>query len=121
MTIRIDEIADLSDVTTGESFAPLTPGQILKTEFLDPLRITQYRLAKEINVPATRIGSTINDGRGITADTDLRLCKFFKLSDGYFLRLQEQYDLEVARTALVNVLPRIHTYVEVLSVQPRLI
>jgi len=88
---------DFSDVTTGKTIKSATPGQILKTEFLDPLGITQYRLAKSIEVPPQRIGAIISDGRAITADTDLRLCHFFKLSDGFFLRLQAQHDLEVAR------------------------
>ena len=91
---------DFSDVITGRAIKSATPGQILKTEFLDPLGITKYRLAKSIDVPPQRIGAIIADGRAITADTDLRLCHFFKLSDGFFLRLQAQHVLEIARSGL---------------------
>lgn len=62
---------------------PVTPGELLKEEFLDPMGISQYRLAKEIGVPAQRIGQIIAGKRSITADTDLRLCRFFGLSNGY--------------------------------------
>jgi addiction module HigA family antidote len=105
---------DFSDVTTGNAIRSATPGQILKTEFLDPLGITQYRLAKSIDVPPQRIGAIISDGRAITADTDLRLCHFFKLSDGFFLRLQAQHDLEVARARLRKELEHMPHYEEVL-------
>ena len=60
----------------------ITPGELLKEEFLDPMGISQYRLAKEIGVPAGRIGQIVSGKRAITADTDLRLCRFFGLSDG---------------------------------------
>jgi addiction module HigA family antidote len=94
--------------------ALVTPGQILKTEFLDPPGVTQYRLAKSIEVPAQRIGAIISKGRAITADTDLRLCHFFKLSDGFFLRLQGQYDLALARSALAKTLDGLPQFEEVL-------
>ncbi|NHM16073.1 HigA family addiction module antidote protein [Eggerthellaceae bacterium zg-887] len=86
---------------------PITPGELLSEEFLRPLGITQYRLAKEIGVPAQRIGQIVLGRRAITADTDLRLCKFFGLSDGYWLRAQEAYDLEVARAKIGDQLHRI--------------
>ncbi len=79
--------------------APITPGEILLEEFLKPMGITQYRLAKEIVVPAQRIGEIVAGKRAITADTDLRLCRFFGLSDGYWLRGQVRYDTEVAKRA----------------------
>jgi len=75
---------------------PVTPGELLKEEFLEPMGITQYRLAKEIGVPAQRIGEIIAGNRSVTADTDLRLCRFFGLSNGYWLRVQAAYDTEVA-------------------------
>ena len=75
---------------------PVTPGELLKEEFLEPMGITQYRLAKEIEVPAQRIGAIVSGKRSITADTDLRLCRFFGLSNGYWLRAQAAYDTEVA-------------------------
>ncbi len=67
---------------------PVSPGEMLKEEFLEPLGMTMYRLAKEIGVPAQRIGDIVAGKRSITADTDLRLCRFFGLSDGWWLRLQ---------------------------------
>ena len=61
---------------------PVSPGELLLEEFLVPMNMTAYRLANEIGVPATRIGEILNGRRGITADTDLRLCKVFGLSEG---------------------------------------
>lgn len=66
-----------------KKLAPVTPGEILAEEFLAPMGITKYRLAKEIGVPAQRIGAIVAGKRAITADTDLRLCRFFGLSKGY--------------------------------------
>jgi len=82
----------------------VTPGELLKEEFLDPMGITQYRLAKEIKVPAQRIGQIVAGKRAITADTDLRLCRFFGLSNGYWLRAQAAHDTEVAEDALADQL-----------------
>lgn len=111
---ELDRI-DFSDVTTGERLDPITPGEILKAEFLEPMGITPYKLAQAIEVPQTRISEIINKGRSITADTDLRLCKFFKLGEGFFLRLQEHHDLEVARVKLADTLAHIPTYEEILA------
>lgn len=69
--------------------------------------LSQYRLAKEIEVPAQRIGEIVAGKRAITADTDLRLCRFFGLSKGYWLRAQAAYDTEVAEEALAEVLKKI--------------
>jgi addiction module HigA family antidote len=66
----------------------VTPGELLLEEFLKPTNLSQYRLAKEIGVPPQRIGEIIAGKRAITADTDLRLCRFFGLSNGYWLRAQ---------------------------------
>ena len=82
----------------------VTPGELLEEEFLIPLGITKYRLAKEINVPAQRIGEIVGGRRAITADTDLRLCRFFELSDGYWLRAQAAHDLQIAQSKLGNKL-----------------
>ncbi len=87
--------------------APVTPGELLREEFLVPMGITQYRLAKEIRVPAQRIGEIVAGKRAITADTDLRLCRFFGLSNGYWLRAQAAYDTEVAAEALAKTLAKI--------------
>lgn len=87
--------------------APVSPGEMLEEEFLTPLGMTKYRLAKELGVPPQRIGDIIAGKRGITADTDLRLCRFFGMSDGWWLRLQAKYDTEMARDALADVLNKI--------------
>ena len=86
---------------------PIHPGEILLEEFLKPLGITQYRLAKEIGVPAQRIGDIVAGKRAITADTDLRLCRFFGLSEGYWLRGQVRFDTERAKDALAAELAKI--------------
>lgn len=78
----------------------VTPGELLEEEFLIPMGISKYRLAKEINVPAQRIGDIVMGKRSITADTDLRLCRFFNLSNGYWLRAQVAHDLEVAQAQI---------------------
>ncbi len=77
-----------------------TPGEILATEFLEPLGITQYRLAQSIHVPQTRIAAIVKHGRAITADTALRLARFFGTSVEFWLNLQSQYDADTARLAL---------------------
>ena len=79
---------------------PVTPGELLLEEFLLPMGISKYRLAKEINVPAQRIGDIVMGKRSITADTDLRLCRFFNLSDGYWLRAQAAHDIEIAQVEI---------------------
>ncbi|MBU2602726.1 MAG: HigA family addiction module antidote protein [Actinobacteria bacterium] len=86
---------------------PVTPGELLLEEFLKPMGISQYRLAKEIGVPAQRIGEIVAGRRAITADTDLRLCRFFGLSNGYWLRAQAAHDTEVAEDALSDTLKTI--------------
>ncbi|MFN3238038.1 MAG: HigA family addiction module antitoxin [Pseudomonadales bacterium] len=92
---------------------PVSPGELLKEEFLEPMAISQYRLAKEIEVPAQRIGAIIAGKRSITADTDLRLCKFFGLSNGYWLRAQVAYDTEIAEEALAAELKNIKPWKQV--------
>lgn len=86
---------------------PVTPGELLLEEFLKPMGISQYRLAKEIGVPAQRIGEIVAGKRAVTADTDLRLCRFFGLSNGYWLRAQVAHDTEVAERALRRELDKI--------------
>ena len=86
---------------------PVTPGELLREEFLIPMGLSQYRLSKEIDVPAQRISEIVAGKRSITADTDLRLCRFFGLSKGYWLRAQAAYDTEVAEEALAKVLTKI--------------
>jgi len=91
---------------------PVSPGEMLTEEFLKPLKMSNYRLAKEIDVPAQRIGEIRAGRRAITADTDLRLCRFFGLSDGWWLRLQADYDTEVAKAVLAKTLAKIKPWAE---------
>ena len=88
-------------------FKPIHPGEILREEFLRPMGISNYRLAKEIGVPAQRIGDIVAGKRAITADTDLRLCRFFGLTEGYWLRGQARFDTETAKDALAAQLAKI--------------
>lgn len=85
-------------------------GEILKTEFLEELGMSQNALARAINVPPNRIHDIVKGQRSITADTDLRLCKFFGLSEGYFLRLQLAYDVLEAKRTLQNQIKKIKPY-----------
>ncbi|HSR69831.1 MAG TPA: HigA family addiction module antitoxin [Acidobacteriota bacterium] len=91
---------------------PVTPGELLLEEFLKPIGISQYRLAKEIRVPAQRISEIVHGKRSITADTDLRLCRFFGLSEGYWLRAQIAHDTEIAKAELGDVLAQIKPWKE---------
>jgi len=119
MSIRIEDLAktDFRSVTVagGKRIAPTSPGELLRDEFLKPLGLSNYRLAKEIDVPALRIGDLISGKRGITADTDLRLCRFFGLTDGWWLRLQGDYDTRLARAALAKKLAKIKPWAAQLS------
>lgn len=89
---------------------PILPGEILLEEFLKPMEISRYRLAKEIGVPPQRISDIVAGKRAITADTDLRLCRFFGLSNGYWLRAQVAYDTEIAQDALAETLSKIRPW-----------
>ena len=79
---------------------PVSPGEMLQEEFLKPLSLTAYRLAKDIGVPLTRIYDIVAGKRAITAETDLLLCRYFGLSDGWWLALQSHHDTHVARKSL---------------------
>ena len=85
-------------------------GEILKKEFLDETGMSQNALAKAIGVPSNRIHDIVRGRRSVTADTDLRLCKFFGLSDGYFLRLQIDYDISEARQNVTDKISKIEPY-----------
>ena len=93
---------------------PIHPGEILLEEFLEPLGISQYRLAKDISVPARRINEIVHDKRSVTADTALRLSRYFGLSDRFWLNLQARYDLELEKDKLEG---RMETEVKVLELQ----
>lgn len=94
--------------------APMHPGEILMEEFLKPLGISQYRLAKDINVPARRINEIVHRKRAITADTALRLSRYFNLSERFWLNLQARYDLEMEKDKLDD---RIEAEVKVFQMQ----
>lgn len=83
------------------------PGEILMEEFLKPMGITQYRLAKEIGVPQRRIGEIVAGARGITANTGLRLSRFFGMSEGFWMGLQLDYDAALANDVLSETLAKI--------------
>lgn len=93
-----------------EKLAPIHPGEILLEEFLKPMGISQYRLAKEINVPARRINEIVHGKRSISPDTALRLSRYFGLSERFWMNLQTRYDLEVEKDRLAG---RLETEVQV--------
>jgi len=89
------------------TLSPIHPGEVLREEFLQPLGITQYRLAKETSVPPRRINEIVLEQRGISADTALRLAKFFGTSEMFWLNIQAQYDLDVQRQKLGSQLSEV--------------
>lgn len=96
----------------AKRIAPIHPGEILHEEFLEPKALSQYRLAKDISVPPRRINEIILGKRGITADTALRLARYFGTTDEFWMNLQVRYDLECGRDRLGN---RLKTEVRVLK------
>jgi addiction module HigA family antidote len=86
--------------------SPIHPGEILLEEFLKPLGISQYRLAKDINVRARRINEIVLGKRAVSADTALRLSRYFALSDRFWMNLQARYDLEAQKDRLAGRLER---------------
>jgi len=91
---------------TTKKLAPVHPGEVLFEEFLEPMRISQYRLARDLSVPAPRINEIVHGTRGISADTALRLARYFGTSERFWLNLQTQYDLDVERDRLGSRLER---------------
>jgi len=87
-------------------FAPIHPGEILLEEFLKPMEISQYRLAKDINVHPRRINEIVHGQRAISADTALRLSRYFGLSERFWLNLQARYDLELQKDKLAGRLEK---------------
>ncbi len=90
-----------------ERIPTITPGEILLEEFLIPLNITAYRLAKDTNVPATRVSQILKGNRKITADTALRLSKYFGNSADFWLGIQDEYDLRKERERIAYELEKI--------------
>jgi len=101
-----------------KDMAPIHPGTILLEEFLKPMDISQYRLAKDTSVSARRINEIVHGKRSITADTALRLGKFFNMTPQFWMNLQSRYDLEVAEDNLADKLEKeVHTYQAVQEVE----
>jgi len=92
---------------------PIHPGEILKEEFLDPIGISQYRISKDINVPPRRINEIVHCKRSISADTALRLGRYFGVSPQFWINLQAHYDLEMQSDKLGN---RLNTEVKIYSI-----
>jgi addiction module HigA family antidote len=87
-----------------------TIGEVLALEFLEPMNISQNALAKALGVPQNRLSDIINGKRGVSADTDLRLCKYFGLTDGYFTGMQIDFERIAAKQKLQNELKKIIPY-----------
>lgn len=85
---------------TPSLLAPVHPGEVLLEEFLEPMGLSQYRLAKDISVPPRRINEIVHGKRSVTADTALRLARYFGTSDRFWLNLQASYDLDIERDRL---------------------
>ena len=101
MTIKREELdagrVDLKDVTTGKRIPPAHPGEILREDFLGPMGISVYALANAIKVPRSRVNDIVRGRRAITADTALRLARYFGTTPEFWMNLQARYDLETAR------------------------
>lgn len=95
---------------TERDFPPICPGEVLEEEFLKPYGLSQYRLAKEIHVSPRRINEIVKGKRAITADTALRMARFFGTSAQLWINLQSNYELECARENLDQVLNTIEPY-----------
>lgn len=90
----------------SKALANIAPGEILQEDFLKPMRLSQYRLAKDIGVPARRVNEIVKGERAITADTALRLGRYFRMSPQFWLNLQSHYDLEIEEQRLGRRLER---------------
>jgi len=110
--LRLWTITELMKaMTMADYHDPITPGEILLAEFLEPLQVSQNQLARDIDVPVSRIAGIIKGDRSITADTALRLGKFFGTSPEMWLRLQNTYDLRLAqRTTWPKVKARVRPH-----------
>lgn len=109
MTIRIEELhgMDFSDVAEGGKLPPIHPGEILREEFLAPLKITPHALSLALQIPATRINDIVRERRAITVDTALRLAKYFDTTAEFWMGLQIDYDMAVARDSMRETLKHI--------------
>jgi addiction module HigA family antidote len=112
MAIKREEldIMDFSDVSDGTRLAPVHPGEILLHDFMEPLGVTQHRLAVTIGVPPRRINEIVHGKRGISVDTSLRLAQFFGTTPNFWTALQAAYDTEIVRSHILEVLKTIPRY-----------
>lgn len=112
MAIKRNELETInfSDVSDGTRLAPVHPGEVLLHDFMEPLEVTQYRLAVTISVPPRRINEIVHGKRAITADTALRLGQFFGTTPDFWMALQASYDTETAREKISAVLASIPTF-----------
>ena len=94
-------------MATDTIMPPVHPGEILLTEFLEPLGVSQYQLAKAVDVPARRINEIVHGQRRISADTALRLSRYFGTSERFWMNLQARYDLEIEKDRLGTALDEI--------------
>lgn len=94
-------------MSTDIVMPPTHPGAILREEFLEPMGITEYRLAKDLGIPQTRVSAITHGRRGITADTGLRLSRYFGMSEGFWTGLQDDYDRAVTKDNLGDTLDSI--------------
>ncbi len=104
MTIKREDLdrgrVDLKDVTTGRRVPPVHPGHILRDEFLMPMDLSVYALAKAVNVPRSRVNDIVLGRRGISAETALRLARYLGTTPEFWVNLQARYDLEVSKEAV---------------------
>ena len=105
------EKMDFSDVSDGTKLAPVHPGEVLLRDFMEPLEVTQYRLAVTISVSPRRINEIVHHKRSITADTALRLARFFGTTPDFWTSLQASYDTELVRNHIIDALNAIPRYV----------
>lgn len=98
-------------MATGKIIAPVHPGELLREEFLEPMGITAYRLAKDISVPEQRIGAIVREQRGISADTALRLSRYFGMSENYWTNAQAHYERELVKDEVGEEIKRIRPLV----------
>ena len=110
MSIKRDDIEtgkiDFSNITTGRRLPSVHPGDVLKTEFLEPLSLSVYQLAKDLKVQRSRLNEIVLGQRSLTADTALRLAVYFGTSPEFWINLQTQYDLDVANRQLRKKIER---------------
>lgn len=104
------EKMDFSDVSDGTKLAPIHPGEVLLHDFMEPLNVTQHKLAVTIGVPPRRINEIVHRKRSITADTALRLARFFGTTPDFWTSLQSSYETELVRTHIIEVLNAIPRY-----------